>query len=75
MSNTRDDVLDFGWKPPTLKDKIFSQDTILTAISIVSLFAAWALLVHFPNGCDGRLRPVRLRELVHVPSQWSGSVK
>jgi NitT/TauT family transport system permease protein len=47
MSTTKDDILDFGWKPPTLKDKIFSQDTILTTISIVSLFAAWALLVHF----------------------------
>lgn len=47
MSNVKEETLDLVWKPPTIKSKIFNQGTILTIISIVSLFLAWALLVHF----------------------------
>jgi NitT/TauT family transport system permease protein len=47
MSDAKEEALDFIWQPPTIKTKIFNQNTILSAVSIVSLFMTWALLVHF----------------------------
>jgi NitT/TauT family transport system permease protein len=47
MSNAKEETLDFIWQPPTIKTKIFNLNTILGAVSIVSLFLAWTLLVHF----------------------------
>ena len=47
MSNATQEALDFGWQPPTLKSKIFSQTTILGALSVIFVFVAWGLLVHF----------------------------
>lgn len=39
--------LDFPYRPPTVRDKIFHQNTVLSIASILSLFIAWWLLVHF----------------------------
>jgi NitT/TauT family transport system permease protein len=47
MSNAKEETLDFVWQPPTIKTKIFNLNTILSVVSIVSLFMAWTLLVHF----------------------------
>jgi len=49
MPNGKEETLDleFMYQPPTIQSKIFGQTTILGAISIVSLFLAWTLLVHF----------------------------
>ncbi len=47
MSNANEEALDFVWQPPTIKSKIFSQTTILGTISVLMVFVAWGLLVHF----------------------------
>ena len=47
MSNANEETLDFVWQPPTIKSKIFSQTTILGTISVLLVFVAWGLLVHF----------------------------
>ena len=47
MSDANEETLDFVWQPPTVKSKIFSQTTILGALSILLVFVSWGLLVHF----------------------------
>lgn len=47
MANAKQEASDFVFKRPTFVSKVFSEKTILNTISIVSLFAAWAFLVHF----------------------------
>lgn len=48
MSNAVQSLdLDFDYRPPTITSKIFSQNAILSTISILSLFLTWGLLVHF----------------------------
>ena len=47
MSNANEEALDFVWQPPTIKSKIFSQTTILGTTSVLLVFIAWGLLVHF----------------------------
>jgi len=47
MANAKQEALDLVFEQPTFKSKLFSQKTILNTISIVSIFLAWALLVHF----------------------------
>ena len=47
MSISNEKALDFVWQPPTIKSKIFSQAMILGTISVLFVFVAWGLLVHF----------------------------
>lgn len=48
MSNAVQSLdLDFDYRPPTIESKILSQNAILSAISVLSLFLTWGLLVHF----------------------------
>lgn len=47
MANTKQEALDLVFERPTFASKVFNKQTVLNTVSIVSLFAAWALLVHF----------------------------
>ncbi|UCH19822.1 MAG: ABC transporter permease [Deltaproteobacteria bacterium] len=47
MANAKEETLDFIWHAPTFKTKLVNRNTILSAVSIASLFLSWALLVHF----------------------------
>ena len=47
MADTREETLGFVFKGPTLASKVFNEKMILNTISILSIFLAWALLVHF----------------------------
>lgn len=47
MGNAKEEDLGFIFEKPTFASKLLNKQTILRAISILSLFAAWTLLVHF----------------------------
>jgi NitT/TauT family transport system permease protein len=47
MTNSEQEALGLVFERPTFLSKAFSEKTILNTISIVSVFVAWALLVHF----------------------------
>jgi NitT/TauT family transport system permease protein len=47
MRNAEQEALDFIFERPRFKSKVLSEKAILNTISIVSVFVAWTLLVHF----------------------------
>ncbi|MBU4427447.1 MAG: ABC transporter permease [Proteobacteria bacterium] len=47
MANAEQEALELVFKQPTFASRVFSQKTILNTISVVSVFVAWTLLVHF----------------------------
>lgn len=49
MTNPANEAFDrdFPYRHPTIKDKIINQNTLLSVISIISLFVLWWFLVHF----------------------------
>lgn len=47
MSNMEQKDLDFVFEPEGALSKFFTQKTMFNIISVLSLFVAWALLVHF----------------------------